>query len=68
MKSLREGEFCGLIKFEIMFEDGHIVPFNSILICLLTPGGKISKYDNYLSVSNLMNLFLNGNFKQNQEN
>ena len=49
IKSLRKGEYCGLIKFEITFEDGHVVPFNSVLICQMTPAGKIIKYDNYLS-------------------
>merc|ERR1711970_423987 len=52
-------QYCGLIEFELEFEDGAKVPFFSILICDMDKKSKqIIKYRNFLSVSNLMNLFL----------
>jgi len=54
-----------LTKFELEFEDGAKVPFFSILICDMDhTSRKIIRYRNFLSVSNLMNLFLTGEFKQ----
>jgi len=58
-------QYCGLIEFELEFEDGAKVPFFSVLICDMDHASrKIVRYRNFLSVSNLMNLFLTGEFKQ----